>query len=467
MHRAHTDLKPRCLNKKYSNNVQAKRRSRTRRNSNSAVVLLVLLTMVFFVYNVTLHTNLLLRPLLPTTNTANIQYESLHEATVSTRMMTDLEIAFQTAKLRWKRRYEPTNNPEDTMLSWMVTTKQRIPKNLEELKNLILSNHTTVSTNFWYSDTPFVINSIRIPKSASSSLSVIARALAGCQPDGYPCCQGRGHPPGSCPRPDLFCPLVRGCVNHKPNYPTAPLPLINTPIEPIITFLRHPKERLLSSFFYHPPHRPKNQCFTFSCFQSYVQSSIYQNILTKMVYGIYAYDSLPSDIPSSTILQHAKRRLCHKRTWFGLVDREIASQLLLYETPPFSYLEPNPVVFSLPAVDSENVTESVAPINNHNKEKEYLRINESHLYRKSKLEWEGQKDFSDFIKSHNDLDYDLYQFAEQLFCARLKESGLLSLSAFFKVNPFEKCEPEQQDVSSSNNDYMSTLSVQQLCFPFS
>ena len=50
-----------------------------------------------------------------------------------------------------------------------------------------------------------LLNSIRIPKAGSSSLSVVARALAGCRPDGYPCCVWPGDPPGSCPRKGLKC----------------------------------------------------------------------------------------------------------------------------------------------------------------------------------------------------------------------------------------------------------------------
>ena len=60
-----------------------------------------------------------------------------------------------------------------------------------------------------------LLNSIRIPKSGSSVLSVKARALAGCSPDGYyPCCAFPGSPKGSCPRKDLKCSLITGCVDH-------------------------------------------------------------------------------------------------------------------------------------------------------------------------------------------------------------------------------------------------------------
>eukprot|EP00984_Skeletonema_dohrnii_P014051 scaffold5869_cov75-Skeletonema_dohrnii-CCMP3373.AAC.2 len=39
-----------------------------------------------------------------------------------------------------------------------------------------------------------LLNSVRIPKSGSSALSVTARALSGCHPDGYPCCKFPGDP---------------------------------------------------------------------------------------------------------------------------------------------------------------------------------------------------------------------------------------------------------------------------------
>jgi hypothetical protein len=90
-----------------------------------------------------------------------------------------------------------------------------------------------------------LLNSVRVPKAGSSALSVIARALAGCGPDGYPCCGFPGDPKGSCPREDLFCPLITGCVGHHPNYQGN---------ETIITSLRDPVSRTTSAFFYYPPH---------------------------------------------------------------------------------------------------------------------------------------------------------------------------------------------------------------------
>ena len=246
-----------------------------------------------------------------------------------------------------------------------------------------------------------LLNSIRIPKSGSLALSVTARALAGCHPDGYPCCVFPGDPEGSCPRKDLMCHQVTGCTDHRPNYQGD---------EPIITTLRGPVSRSVSAFFYHYPHTSvkHGEPHTWEKFVENIQSPRYRNILTKMLNGAYAYndfDEMKHTVP------RAKARLC-SIAWFGLSEMPISSSVMLYEAPPFRRLLPNPVVFGLPASDKagENVVG----------EKETgLRVNSDSEYKEFLATSFADNDGASFVMKHNQQDIEVFQFAEKLFCGRL------------------------------------------------
>ena len=273
----------------------------------------------------------------------------------------------------------------------------------------------------------WVLNSVRVPKAGSSSLSIIARALAGCLPDGYPACKYPGDPPGSCPLGGLLCPRVKGQVNHKPNYDEK-----NGRRLPTITSLRDPTRRLLSAFFYTFPHRPKpvsdHQWTTFV--QHYLEMPRYRNVMTKMLSGSYAYDSFNETIHT---IEKAKARLCNV-DWFYIVGMETSGQLLLYETSPFDQIKPNPVAFDLPAevVANNNVNHKrrlekesksskyIVPIDptgkRHNDNSEYV------TFRKTTF---VENDGDTLIHRHNGADFEVYEFSLKLFCARLGRSGIL------------------------------------------
>lgn len=129
---------------------------------------------------------------------------------------------------------------------------------------------------------------LRIPKASSSAVSVVARRVVGCDPPG-PCCKYPGDPPGTCPSKKLYaCMLnnkVIGCTNHNSNYEA----LSNTSI-PSITILRAPIARSLSAFFYPGVHH-NSHCNTnvHSCFGEYLHDHRWQNVVTKMLTGAYAY----------------------------------------------------------------------------------------------------------------------------------------------------------------------------------
>ena len=245
-----------------------------------------------------------------------------------------------------------------------------------------------------------LLNSVRIPKSGSSALSVTARALAGCHPDGYPCCMFPGDPVGSCPRKDLMCPLVTGCTDHRPDYNGD---------EAVITTLRDPVSRSVSAFFYHYPHTSvkHGEPHTWEKFVENVQSPRYRNILTKMLNGAYAYDDFDE-------LKHtaprAKARLC-SIAWFGLSEMPVSSSVMLYETPQFRRLLPNPVAFGLPAsgATAENVAEETGA----------LRVNSDSEYKEFLATSFANNDGASIVMTHNQQDVELFQFAEKLFCGRL------------------------------------------------
>jgi len=312
------------------------------------------------------------------------------------------------------------------------------------------SNAAFYATLVQYSvSSQFVLNLIRLPKSGSSWTSMIGRALVGCKPDGFPCCDA-GRRNRACPRVNLNCDALKGCVNHIPSYNTTTTVMGQIiPVEPTITQFRNPFDRSLSGFFYHTIHRPRDRCFSLECFQNYTQMPKFQNIITKMLTGQFAYASDVNQFgPINETMQIAKYNLCRHMSWFGLVDMPIASQLLLYESEPFSLLKPNPVVFNL-HVETENNTrkrEVFGDMFRHNKKEPYLEAKE---------QWRDSIELQNLFKSFNQPDYELYEFAVSLFCARVEKAGLLQLSKYFDRNPFARCEllvSEKEDYSGSKEE---------------
>jgi hypothetical protein len=271
-------------------------------------------------------------------------------------------------------------------------------------------------TNFWslaelHPDREYHLNIVRVPKAASSHLSLIARALVGCTPDGYPCCRG---PSRSCPRDGLLCHSVIGCVDHRPNYIHSELPLLTT--------LRHPIERLLSGFFYSPPHRPKpKDDYTWSTFESYIKSAQYRNVMTKMFStGEYAYHDFREE--EHTVIK-AQERLCHS-TWFGINDAPLLSSLLLYETNTLADIQPNPAVFEVQGIGDYNFSTETASTNDGG-----MRRDSNPLYHTFENETFPQNDGPSLVSEYNQQDLLLYEWATGLFCARVREAGLFDIAA--------------------------------------
>lgn len=166
------------------------------------------------------------------------------------------------------------------------------------------------------------------------------------------------------------------------------------------------------------------------------------------MYGFYAYSALPSDIPLDTILKQAKMRLCHHISWFE--NSRNANSILLYESEPFLWIKPNPALFYLPA---EEVASEQTVVRAGSATKRTinigLRINENESYEKFKARWGQTQELIDLVKSRNHLDYDLYEFALRLFCARLQETGWLSL-LFILHDASQQQQQHQQQLTIEN-----------------
>lgn len=281
-----------------------------------------------------------------------------------------------------------------------------------------------------------ILNSVRVPKAGSSALSITARALAGCRPDGYPACRFPGSPPGSCPREGLMCSRVKGQTDHRPNYGGRWLPTI--------TSLRDPTARLLSAFFYTEPHRPEPASdHRWETFVEYIRMPKYRNVMTKMLSGSYAYDDYDETMHT---VEKAKGRLC-RMSWFYLVGMETAAALLLYETSPFDQLVPNPVVFDLPAVPvrakltkparrelvglTPTLTTNQEAPSNYSVQIDPTgkRHNDGSAYVNFRTNVFVENNGATLINEQNKEDFHVYEFSRQLLCARLGQSGILEAVA--------------------------------------
>lgn len=272
---------------------------------------------------------------------------------------------------------------------------------------------------FETSKTP-VIELLRVPKSASTHLSITGRVLAGCRDPGYPCCIKK-HDGAMCPKEGLFCGWVKNCVGHGSlKDPTSKLAKI--------TQLRNPAERLLSGFFYSESvHNKRHKgCITWQCFKEYLSDLRVRNApITKQLLGRYMYHG--SEVQPGEV-EIAKQNLC-RLSWFGMLDMPLASKLLLYELEPFDHLQPHPVVFDLPPEDGSIVIET-----------HHIRKNINSTYEEFVKGDYVAKRGLELIVSLNEYEFDLYAFAWGLFCARIWESGLLQYSERFEsAHHFDEC----------------------------
>jgi len=392
--------------------------------------------------------------------------------TTSKPLKEQQQIAYEIALNRFQQRRRMRQ--ESTPTTNTSTTSVAFPNLLEQL-----------TADHGRKPDKKLINSVRIPKAGSSALSVTARALAGCPHEGYPCCQYPGNPRGSCPMPGLYCgQLVLGCTNHIPVYDAKSAGV------PVITALREPSQRLLSAFFYSPPHRPvPAKDHSWRVFDRYIRDPRFQNVMTKMLsksrtFAYHHFNATLHTVPLAT------DRLC-QMAWFGISEAPILSALLLYEAPDFQRLIPNPVAFGLPvasfatngiAVNSSSTvtiidTTVVAVVSSSdklvsaaaskgsydNKTNDGLRRNTGSEYGHFCTHEFVRNNGTELVDSFNRQDLQLYEIAHRMVCARalraqvwdameLAEIGLTELAACRRILRLPKTTMSESEHAESIMD---------------
>jgi hypothetical protein len=110
---------------------------------------------------------------------------------------------------------------------------------------------------------------------------------------------------------------------------------------------------------------------------------------------------------------------------------------LLYEVQPFSQLLPNHVAFRLPARDLASRPKDVSAGNPQ-------RINSKVEYLEFKNGVFQEMNGTGLVEQHNANDMEVYRFGVELFCERVRDSGLMdvveeaSLSHHFQRCTFTK-----------------------------
>lgn len=244
------------------------------------------------------------------------------------------------------------------------------------------------------------IHIIRVPKASSSSLSAVARRMAGCFPPG-PCCKYPGDPKGSCPSTELFsCQLqhkVIGCTHHHPNFPT----LLSRTV-PSISFMREPLNRSISAFFYPGIHHNSNcKKGQDACFVEYTSSYQWKNIVTKMLNGFFSYEPVETCKETKTckisleIASGSLRRL----DFMGIAEMWELSMLVLYAK--FPQFKPLLSDFYLNKASTSSGTRS-----NEDKDYNVFKITAHEKYKNQ-------------LHQQNELDIILFQRVYEKFCTDL------------------------------------------------
>ena len=96
--------------------------------------------------------------------------------------------------------------------------------------------------------------------------------------------------------------------------------------------------------------------------------------------------------------------------WFGFVDTELSGALLLYSTEPFAWLRPNSVVFGIEPDGAEAG----------------LREDHNAEYASFKQAAYPSGGGDELVAQYNAEDIEVYAFARRLYCARVRESGLVA-----------------------------------------
>lgn len=176
---------------------------------------------------------------------------------------------------------------------------------------------------------------IRVPKASSTSLSIVARRMVGCNPPG-PCCKFPGEPAGTCPSPELAECIkqkkVVGCIGHS-----VDMRAFRNRTIPSISVVREPTSRSLSAFFYPGMHH-NSDCTRdpahsrLDCFKLYLVDRRFRNVLVKMLNGDFAYAKATTCRSAETCkhsLEKAKENLS-LLNFVGVTEMWELSLLLLH-----------------------------------------------------------------------------------------------------------------------------------------
>lgn len=246
-----------------------------------------------------------------------------------------------------------------------------------------------------------IIHLLRIPKAASSSLSIVARRGVGCVPRG-PCCIYPGNPPGSCPSRQFYncSSKVIGCVEHNANY----LSLLNTSIH-TISLMRQPNTRAISGYFYGKASR--NNIHTNAdcpstlddCFLQYTKDDRYRNVVVKLLTGVDAYSrnvkTCPKKKDCNNSLELALDNMKHVNA-FGITEMWELSILLLHLKIPGIP----------PLFDDFNLVNEQSELG--------MRVNKDRVYKA--FQTYATSKYIDELQRQNSLDLVLYKHVVKSMC---------------------------------------------------
>jgi len=272
------------------------------------------------------------------------------------------------------------------------------------------------------------VHLLRIPKASSSSLSVLARRMVGCEPPG-PCCRWPGDPPGTCPSRDLFaCQTegkVIGCTHHYPHYEA-----LQRTDTPSISIMREPFRRSVSAFFYPGIHH-NSKCTgsVDKCFAEYTSSPRWKNVAVKMLTGAYAYGSEPTCRTANQCknsLELAVRNL-DLLVFMGVAEMWELSLLVLHLRVP--HFKPQLSDFLVAEENSSGANSSSNSSSSSsggagNRGSRGERTNRDVSYSAFRTQALTQPRLQTMLESQNGLDRILYEHVVQRLCEELHRLGL-------------------------------------------
>jgi hypothetical protein len=257
------------------------------------------------------------------------------------------------------------------------------------------------------------IHLVRIPKAGSSSFSVVARRIVGCEPPG-PCCRWPGDPVGSCPSKDLFdCQLQRkviGCTGHNPEFNILKSGMMSS-----VSMIRDPLARSISAFFYPNHHNMECQGDLNHCFQLYMKDNRFQNIAVKMLCGDNPYMNHPT-CRNISQCRHSLEMAIHNLKYFqffGIMELWELSLLLFHFT--FPQLPPSVEEFSL---------YSPASFSNSSSPHHLQGIRENTNANYSAFKETARELYAAELLQQNHLDIELYKLLKTKFHDQLIEKNL-------------------------------------------